>query len=81
MLGEDPTRIEYLTQKMVKQLFWKGGVIKGSAIAGVELALWDILGKSLGQPVYRLLGGWLRPPWRFYGDSRGRSMARLAMRG
>ena len=39
VIGEDPTRIEYLTQKMVKQLFWKGGVIKGSAIAGIELAL------------------------------------------
>ena len=35
VIGEDPTRIEYLTQKMIKQLFWKGGVIKGSAIAGV----------------------------------------------
>ena len=34
VLGEDPTKIEYLTQKMVKQLFWKGGVIKGSAISG-----------------------------------------------
>lgn len=66
VLGEDPTRIEYLTQKMVKQLFWKGGVIKGSAIAGVELALWDILGKSLGQPVYKLLGGSCREKMRVY---------------
>ena len=66
VLGEDPTRIEYLTQKMVKQLFWKGGVIKGSAIAGVELALWDILGKSLGQPVYKLLGGTCRDKMRVY---------------
>ena len=57
VLGEDPTQIEYLTQKMVKQLFWKGGVIKGSAISGVELALWDILGKSLNMPVYKLVGG------------------------
>lgn len=66
VLGEDPTRIEYLTQKMIKQLFWKGGVIKGSAIAGVELALWDILGKSLGQPVCKLLGGTCRDKMRAY---------------
>ena len=66
VLGEDPTRIEYLTQRMVKQLFWKGGVIKGSAIAGVELALWDILGKKLQQPVYKLLGGACRDKIRVY---------------
>ena len=66
VIGEDPTRIEYLTQKMIRQLFWKGGVIKGSAIAGVELALWDILGKSLGQPVYKLFGGACRNKMRVY---------------
>ena len=66
ILGEDPLRIEFLTQKMVRQLFWKGGVIKGSAIAGVELALWDILGKSVGQPVYKLLGGACRSKIRVY---------------
>ena len=66
VLGEDPTKIEYLTQKMVKQLFWKGGVIKGSAISGVELALWDILGKSLNMPVYKLIGGACRTRIRAY---------------
>ena len=66
VLGEDPTQIEYLTQKMVKQLFWKGGVIKGSAISGVELALWDILGKSLNMPVYKLVGGACRKKIRAY---------------
>ena len=66
VLGEDPTRIEYLTQKMIKQLFWKGGVIKGSAISGVELALWDILGKSLNMPVYKLVGGACRTKIRAY---------------
>lgn len=66
VLGEDPTQIEYLTQKMIKQLFWKGGVIKGSAISGVELALWDILGKSLNMPVYKLVGGACRKKIRAY---------------
>jgi len=66
VIGEDPTRIEYLTNRMVRQLFWKGGVIKGSAVAGVELALWDILGKSVGKPVYQLLGGSSRTKMRVY---------------
>ena len=66
VLGEDPTQIEYLTQKMIKQLFWKGGVIKGSAISGVELALWDILGKRLNMPVYKLVGGACRKKIRAY---------------
>ena len=66
VLGQDPRRIEFLTQRMVKQLFWKGGVIKGSAIAGVEMALWDILGKSLGVPVHQLFGGACRDKIRVY---------------
>ena len=39
LIGEDPTRIEYLSQVMQRQKFWRGGVVKGSAIAGIELAL------------------------------------------
>ena len=66
VLGQDPRRIEFLTQRMIKQLFWKGGVIKGSAIAGVEMALWDILGKSLGVPVHQLFGGACRDKIRVY---------------
>ncbi len=66
LIGEDPTRIEYLVQVMTRQKFWRGGVVKGSAVAGVELALWDILGKSLGVPVYRLFGGAYRTKIRVY---------------
>ncbi len=66
LVGEDPTRIEYLVQVMTRQKFWRGGVVKGSAVAGVELALWDILGKSLNVPVYRLFGGPYRNRIRVY---------------
>lgn len=68
LVGEDPTRIEHLTQVMTRQKFWRGGVVKGSAIAGIELALWDILGKSLGVPVYKLLGGACRTKIRVYAN-------------
>lgn len=55
-IGEDPTRIEHLYQKLYRQSFWRLGVIGMSAVSGIEQACWDILGKSLGVPVYKLLG-------------------------
>ncbi|MBI3472189.1 MAG: D-galactonate dehydratase, partial [Candidatus Solibacter usitatus] len=58
--GEDPSRIEHLYQKMYRQSFWRVGAIGMSAISGIEQACWDILGKSLGVPVYKLLGGAVR---------------------
>ena len=57
LIGEDPTRIEHLYQKLYRQSFWRLGAIGMSAISGIEQACWDILGKSLGVPVYKLLGG------------------------
>lgn len=68
VIGEDPTRIEYLTQVLIRQKFWKGGILKGSAVAGIELALWDILGKSVGLPVYKLVGGAVRDKIRVYAN-------------
>jgi muconate cycloisomerase len=55
VIGEDPTRIAHLVQKMDRVL---DGVEE--AKAAIEMALWDILGKSLGVPVYTLLGGKVR---------------------
>src|SRR4029078_4961077 len=47
LIGEDPTRIEYLWQMMYRQHFWHGnGIVRGTAISGIDIALWDILGKS-----------------------------------
>src|ERR1700760_4989934 len=54
LIGEAPTRIEHLYQKMYRQSFWRVGVIGLSTISGIEQACWDILGKFLGQPVYKL---------------------------
>lgn len=60
LIGRDPRDIEQLVRIMKKQSFWRLGVIGMSAISGIEIALWDILGKSLGVPVWRLLGGKVR---------------------
>ncbi len=74
IVGEDPTRIEHLYQKMYRQSFWRMGVIGMSAISGIEQACWDILGKSLNQPVYRLLGGAVRDRVRMYTHLGGGDM-------
>jgi galactonate dehydratase len=57
LLGEDPRRIEDHWQTMYRGGFYRGGPVLMSAIAGIDQALWDIKGKSLGVPVYELLGG------------------------
>lgn len=74
VIGEDPTRIEHLYQKMYRQSFWRVGVIGLSAISAIEQACWDILGKSLNQPVYKLLGGAVRDKVRMYTHLGGGDM-------
>jgi galactonate dehydratase len=67
LLGEDPTRIEYLWQIMYRQHFWHGqGSVRATAIAGIDVALWDILGKHLGVPCHKLWGGPVRNYIRTY---------------
>jgi galactonate dehydratase len=74
LIGEDPSRIEHLYQKMYRQSFWRAGVIGMSAISGIDQALWDIRGKSLGEPVYNLLGGRVRDRVRMYTHLGGGDM-------
>jgi galactonate dehydratase len=75
LLGEDPTRIEHLYQKLYRQPFFRPGVIGLSAISGIEQACWDILGKHLGVPVYKLLGGAVRDKVRMYTHLGGGEMS------
>jgi galactonate dehydratase len=57
LMGKDPTEIEDHWEKMYRDSFWVGGPMHATAISAVDCALWDILGKSLGVPVNKLLGG------------------------
>jgi len=68
LVGKDPTEIELLWQGMFRYPRWRGGPILNSAISAVEIALWDILGKALGVPIYKLLGGAARKRIRMYAD-------------
>ncbi len=60
LVGQDPTRIEHIWQTLSRGGFFPHGPILGSAIAAVDIALYDIKGKALGLPVYDLLGGRVR---------------------
>ena len=58
VLGEDPLETEYLWHKMYRQSIYGGRRGVGiHAISGIDMALWDIKGKALGQPIWKLLGG------------------------
>ena len=57
LIGKDPMRIEHLWQEMFRGGFYPADRLIGSAISGIDVALWDIKGKALNVPVYELLGG------------------------
>ena len=60
LIGKDPRRIEHIWQTLYRSQYFEGGKIMAAAISAIDIALWDILGKSLGVPVYQLLGGQAR---------------------
>jgi galactonate dehydratase len=75
LIGEDPTRIEHLWQMMYRQHFWHGnGIVRGTAISGIDIALWDILGKIHGVACHKLWGGPVRDYVRLYSHLGGGRM-------
>ena len=75
LVGEDPRRIEHLWQMMFRQHFWHGnGIIRASAISGIDLALWDIAGKIANMPCAQLWGGRVRDFVRTYSHLGGGKM-------
>ncbi len=59
-IGQDPRQVTALARRLLERVSLDGGHIHRTAIAAIEEACWDILGKSLGVPVYQLLGGKVR---------------------
>ena len=57
LIGADPMPVEHHWQSMYVHSFYRAGPVMGSAISAIDQALWDLRGKILGVPVYKLLGG------------------------
>jgi mannonate dehydratase len=74
LVGRDPLAIEDMWHYLYKGAYWRRGPVTMTAIAAVDTALWDIKGKSLGTPVYNLLGGRSRKGVLVYGHANGDSI-------
>lgn len=77
LIGRDPARIEDTWQYLYKGAYWRRGPVGMTAIAAVDVALWDVKGKVAGLPVYELLGGASRSGVMVYGHADGHDVPEL----
>jgi mannonate dehydratase len=74
LIGRDPFQIEDIWQFLYRGAYWRRGPVTMTAIAAIDIALWDIKGKALKTPVYNLLGGRSRSGVLVYGHANGRDI-------
>ena len=68
VVGRNPLEIERMRFEVYRDIYWKGGPVLMSAISGIEMAMWDIVGKFFNTPVYNLFGGKMRDRVRMYAN-------------
>src|ERR1700709_92661 len=74
LIGRDPFRTEDIWQYLYRGAYWRRGPVTMTAIAAVDVALWDIKGKALNTPLYNLLGGRSRDGVLVYTHANGRDI-------
>src|SRR5580692_8793189 len=75
IVGRDPFQTEDIWQYLYRGAYWRRGPVTMTAIAAVDVALWDIKGKALNTPVYNLLGGKSREGVLVYAHANGADIA------
>ena len=74
-IGRDPFDIEGVVEDLFVRTYKIAGQSQAMAMSGIEIALWDIMGKTLGVPIYKLLGGAYRKKIRMYASSMRRDIS------